>query len=430
MRLTPGYLTAVATFYDMLETSPVGRTRLRLHEHLLLAAAAPTSCYAAFQTQAGDDPDFNVRGFECLGACDIAPMASSTASTSGRSRATRCPRRSRAARGRDARKHRRRPVAATRPKASCDERDARGRRPRERDAGRDMTEPPALQGHRRARPATRSTSTSAAAATRRCARRSAMTREEVARTSSRPPACAAAAAPASRWARRRRSCPRATMDKYLVCNADESEPGTFKDRELMQKNPHMLIEGMIIAALRGRREPLVHLHPRRVRGAGRHPRRRARGGRRRRLPRRAHPRHRPHPLAGASTAAPAPTSAARRPALLDSLEGKRGNPRLKPPFPANQGLYQGPTLINNVETLTTVPHIIADGRRGVREDRRRRTRPARSSSRSAATSSARATTRSSSGISVARHHLRPRRRPARRAARSSSGSPAARRRRC
>src|SRR5260370_20813755 len=49
------------------------------------------------------------------------------------------------------------------------------------------------------------------------------------------------------------------------------------------------------------------------------------------------------------------------PALLDSLEGKRGNPRLKPPFPANQGLYQGPTLINNVETLSTVPVIIEMG---------------------------------------------------------------------
>ena len=48
-------------------------------------------------------------------------------------------------------------------------------------------------------------------------------------------------------------------------------------------------------------------------------------------------------------------------ALLDSLEGKRGNPRLKPPFPANQGLYQGPTLINNVETLSNAPHIIVNG---------------------------------------------------------------------
>ena len=74
-------------------------------------------------------------------------------------------------------------------------------------------------------------------------------------------------------------------------------------------------------------------------------------------------------------------------ALLDSLEGKRGNPRLKPPFPANQGLYQGPTLINNVETLSNVPHIIRMGGEEYAQARRRRTRPAPRSSRSPATSS-------------------------------------------
>ena len=59
--------------------------------------------------------------------------------------------------------------------------------------------------------------------------------------------------------------PHGDMDKYLVCNADESEPGTFKDRELMQKNPHMLIEGIVIASWAAGIEPRVHLHPRRVR---------------------------------------------------------------------------------------------------------------------------------------------------------------------
>ena len=154
--------------------------------------------------------------------------------------------------------------------------------------------------------------------------------------------------------------PKGDMDKYLVCNADESEPGTFKDRELMQKNPHMLIEGIVIAAhaggantafiyVRGEYEEQarildaalaealdagyigerilggefscsVVLH----RGAGAY-------------------------ICGEETG------------LLDSLEGKRGNPRLKPPFPAVQGLYQGPTLINNVETLSTMPYIIQIG---------------------------------------------------------------------
>jgi NADH-quinone oxidoreductase subunit F len=154
--------------------------------------------------------------------------------------------------------------------------------------------------------------------------------------------------------------PKGDMDKYLVCNADESEPGTFKDRELMQKCPHMLIEGILIAALgagisrafiyvRGEYEAQAQILDRALaqataagyigerilgssfscsivlhRGAGAY-------------------------ICGEETG------------LLDSLEGKRGNPRLKPPFPALQGLYQGPTLINNVETLMTMPHIIEVG---------------------------------------------------------------------
>jgi len=154
--------------------------------------------------------------------------------------------------------------------------------------------------------------------------------------------------------------PKGQMDKYLVCNADESEPGTFKDRELMLKNPHQLIEGMIIAArAAGANRSFIYIRGEYTeaadvlevavkeakdagyigegifgtndsltlevhRGAGAY-------------------------ICGEETG------------LLDSLEGKRGNPRLKPPFPANQGLYQGPTLINNVETLSTVPHILNMG---------------------------------------------------------------------
>ncbi len=154
--------------------------------------------------------------------------------------------------------------------------------------------------------------------------------------------------------------PRGDMEKYLCCNADESEPGTFKDRELMQKNPHQLIEGVAISALavgatyafifiRGEYWEVADILDRAVdeaydagylgtnilntgarvevvvhRGAGAY-------------------------ICGEETA------------LLDALEGKRGNPRLKPPFPAIQGLYGGPTLINNVETLSNVPHIVRNG---------------------------------------------------------------------
>ena len=103
------------------------------------------------------------------------------------------------------------------------------------------------------------------------------------------------------------------MDKYLVCNADESEPGTFKDRELMQKNPHLLIEGMIIAAwAAGINRSFIF-----IRGEYEHQAdvldaalAEARAGR---LPRRAHPRAPTTRSTWSCTAAPAPTSAARRP---------------------------------------------------------------------------------------------------------------------
>jgi NADH-quinone oxidoreductase subunit F len=154
--------------------------------------------------------------------------------------------------------------------------------------------------------------------------------------------------------------PKGSMDKYLVCNADESEPGTFKDRELMQKTPHMLIEGIVIAAyaagasrsfiyIRGEYElqadaldaALAEARAASyvgadILGSG-------------------------HSLSLVVHRGAGAYICGEETGLLDSLEGKRGNPRLKPPFPANQGLYQGPTLINNVETLATVPTIIAMG---------------------------------------------------------------------
>ncbi len=148
--------------------------------------------------------------------------------------------------------------------------------------------------------------------------------------------------------------------KYVVCNADESEPGTFKDRDLMRYTPHCLIEGMVIAGyaigshtgyiyIRGeytREAKLLNaaideaydkgylgkniqgsgfdfdltVH----RGAGAY-------------------------ICGEETG------------LLNSLEGKRGEPRVKPPFPAQAGAFGGPTVVNNVETLTNIPFIINKG---------------------------------------------------------------------
>jgi len=154
--------------------------------------------------------------------------------------------------------------------------------------------------------------------------------------------------------------PAGDMDKYLVCNADESEPGTFKDRELMQKNPHNLIEGMIISAYAvGANRAFVYIRGEyqqqadildaalaEAEAAG-FLGQRILGSR--------------HSLSLVVHRGAGAYICGEETALLDSLEGKRGNPRLKPPFPANQGLFQGPTLINNVETLMTVPHILQMG---------------------------------------------------------------------
>jgi NADH-quinone oxidoreductase subunit F len=154
--------------------------------------------------------------------------------------------------------------------------------------------------------------------------------------------------------------PHGDMAKYLVCNADESEPGTFKDRELMQKNPHQLIEGIVISSwaagidrafiyIRGEYAQQADILEAAIGEAGQA------GYLGQRILDSEHSLELVlHRGAGAYICG-------EETGLLDSLEGKRGNPRLKPPFPAIEGLYHGPTLINNVETLSTVPHIIRMG---------------------------------------------------------------------
>jgi NADH-quinone oxidoreductase subunit F len=154
--------------------------------------------------------------------------------------------------------------------------------------------------------------------------------------------------------------PRGDMDKYLVCNADESEPGTFKDREIMQKNPHMLIEGVLIASwaagttrtfiyIRGEyahQADILEAAIAEARDAG-YIGEKILGS--------------DHTVSLVLHRGAGAYICGEETGLLDSLEGKRGNPRLKPPFPAVEGLYNGPTLINNVETLATVPAIIRMG---------------------------------------------------------------------
>ena len=155
--------------------------------------------------------------------------------------------------------------------------------------------------------------------------------------------------------------PKGDMQRYLVCNSDESEPGTCKDRDILRFNPHALVEGMAIAGyamgatvaynyMRGEfmDEPAINfqnaltdayatgLLGKNIQGSG--------------IDFDLHD----HLGAGAYICG-------EETALLESLEGKKGQPRFKPPFPASFGLYGKPTTINNTETLASVPTILRNG---------------------------------------------------------------------
>jgi NADH-quinone oxidoreductase subunit F len=148
--------------------------------------------------------------------------------------------------------------------------------------------------------------------------------------------------------------------RYLVCNGDESEPGTFKDRQIMERDPHLLIEGVCIASyaieshhafiyIRGeypyaamRVEQAIEdakkagIVGKNIFGTG-------------------------YDLEITVHSGAGAYECGEESAQLDSIEGKRGEPRLRPPFPAVKGLYGCPTIINNVETLSNVPAIITNG---------------------------------------------------------------------
>ena len=148
--------------------------------------------------------------------------------------------------------------------------------------------------------------------------------------------------------------------KYIVCNADESEPGTFKDRYLLERDPHALIEGMLIAAFalgseccyiyyRGEYKYLIDIMDKAIEEA-----KAANLVGENILGSDFTCNFYTHTGAGAYICG-------EETALLSSLEGFRGHPRMKPPFPAVEGVYACPTVVNNVETLTAVPQILEMG---------------------------------------------------------------------
>jgi NADH-quinone oxidoreductase subunit F len=148
--------------------------------------------------------------------------------------------------------------------------------------------------------------------------------------------------------------------KYLICNADEGEPGTFKDRPILEKNPHLLIEGMIISGIAlGSEQGYIYLR-------GEYPE--AKEILENSI-RQAHDNN----YLGNDILGKGKTFdisvyqgagayiCGEETALIESIEGKRGQPRSKPPFPVNQGAWDMPTIVNNVETLSNIPYIVEIG---------------------------------------------------------------------
>ena len=147
---------------------------------------------------------------------------------------------------------------------------------------------------------------------------------------------------------------------YIVCNADEGEPGTFKDRIIMEGDPHLFIEGMVIAAYAvGADKGYIYIRGEYHKSID--------------LTRKALMRARAHGFLGNNILGSGYSLdidvklgggsylCGEELTLLESMEGKRGHPRIKPPFPAERGLFGMPTLINNVETLAQIPAIIING---------------------------------------------------------------------
>ena len=346
MRLTPGYLSAIATFYDMLETEPKpAARRVRVHQHLVLAAGRRRD-----PGRDGARRPATTRTSTCARSSAWAratsrPWPRWTASTSGRW--------SHGRRADDRRRRARRAAPVLERQAAG---PAPGGRPRRQPEPGDEA---AVRRHRRAGPGHA-----------RGVRAPRRLRVAAPRAGDEPRGGAGADRRLGAARAGRGRLPDGQEGVVPAPRRHGQVPGLQRRRVRARRvqgpradaeEPPPADRGHDHRRLRRRREPRLHLHPRRVPAAGRHPRGRARRGRARR--------------ATWASASWAPTTrmslvlhrgagayiCGEETALLDALEGKRGNPRLKPPFPANQGLYQGPTLVNNVETLSTVPHILRLG---------------------------------------------------------------------
>jgi len=154
--------------------------------------------------------------------------------------------------------------------------------------------------------------------------------------------------------------PGADKPKYLVCNADESEPGSFKDRILLERAPHQLIEGILIAAwATGAEKTFIYIRGEYAFPADQVDRAVLEARERGYLGAKVMGKNFAHDIV--VTRGAGAYICGEETGLLESLEGKKGQPRNKPPFPAQYGAFGMPTTVNNVETFAHVPHIVRNG---------------------------------------------------------------------
>ncbi len=350
MQVTPAYLTSVATFYDMLETEGRAGSSINHHDvyvctNISCSLRGADELYGAMIGAAAGRDDVHVRAFECLGACDIAPMASVNGEYLG-------------------------PLDAEDPAKIMEdlaagreilrEKQLRYRKSADPGVAEENADQVKLLFDRIDEPGLNTLPVYERRGGYQALRKAlAMSAEDVLQSITDSGLRGRGGA-GFRMGQKVGFLPHGDADKYLVCNADESEPGTFKDRELIQKSPHMLLEGIIIASwaaeldrafiyIRGEYEQQAEILEAAIDEAERagYLGQNILGSE--------------HSLSLVLHRGAGAYICGEETGLLDSLEGKRGNPRLKPPFPAIEGLYHGPTLINNVETLCTVPHLIGMG---------------------------------------------------------------------
>ena len=236
MRLTPAYLTAVATFYDMLFTQPVGRHDVFVCTNISCSLCGADELFEAFHEHGGDDPELQHPRLRVPGGVrHRARWPRSTATTSARSAPTRSPRVLEAVRRGEDR--------------ALPDRQLKNLKSADPRAPLLMTE--LLLFKDIDEPGLHTLDVYARRGGYEALRKAlAMTPAEVLHELEAS-AIRGRGGAGFAMGKKISFLPQGAMDKYLVCNADESEPGTFKDRELMQKCPHMLVEGMIIAAYAG-----------------------------------------------------------------------------------------------------------------------------------------------------------------------------------